>query len=123
MENRKPSTNANLATLSVGAEGRLVAETMLEAKSYAILDTIPHPVEEEYVGARYEYRPQADVNESAGPIGYRLLEKPEWLSIDETTGVISGTPPATGQFPVVLEAHDDAGETARQSYAVSVVSL
>jgi len=82
-----------------------------------------HPVEEEYVGARYEYRPRADFNESAGSIRYRLVQKPEWLSIDEMTGVISGTPPATGEFPVVLEAFDDVGETARQSYAVIVVGL
>lgn len=84
---------------------------------------ITQPVLEEYVGARYEYRAEAEFNESAGAISYRLIESPEWLQIEKSTGVISGTPPATGEYPVVVEAYDDAGETARQSYILSVVVL
>ena len=87
------------------------------------LTFMTQPVLEEYAGARYEYRAQADFNESAGPVHYRLVKSPKWLRIDEKTGVISGIPPAAGDFPVTVEALDTAGETARQSYTLHVVPL
>jgi len=87
------------------------------------LTFITQPVLEEYVGARYEYRAEADFNQSAVPIEYRLLRGPEWLTVDPKTGVISGVPAAVGDYAVEVEAFDSAGETARQSYTLHVVEL
>jgi hypothetical protein len=82
---------------------------------------LTQPPLEEYVGARYEYRPLADFNESAKPVSYRLIESPKWLNIDNA-GVISGVPSEAGEYPVVVEAYDSAGETARQSYSIHVIT-
>lgn len=86
------------------------------------LTFLTQPVLEEYVNARYEYRPLADFNESAKPVSYRLTEKPKWLSID-SKGVISGVPTEAGDYPVVIEAYDDAGEKAQQAFTVRVIPL
>lgn len=81
------------------------------------------PVFEEFVGAQYRYEAQADFNESGGPISYRLVRSPGWLRINENTGVITGVPDSAGDFQVVVEAFDAAGETARQEYTLHVVTL
>ena len=81
------------------------------------------PVLEEYAGAAYRYHARADFNDSLGPISYRLKESPEWLSIESSTGVVTGTSPSVGDFRVVIEAYDEAGENASQSYTLHVVAL
>jgi len=47
---------------------------------------------------------------------------PAGLSLDGTTGVISGTPTATGAVPVTVEVTDGYGATATASLAVIVVT-
>ncbi len=81
------------------------------------------PVLEEYAGAAYRYHARADFNDSLGPISYRLKESPEWLSIESSTGVVTGTPPSVGDFRVVIEAYDEAGEQISQPYTLHVVAL
>jgi hypothetical protein len=81
------------------------------------------PVLEEFVHAQYSYGAQADFNRSAGAVRYRLIEAPGWLKIEPDTGLVRGTPPAPGDFKVTVEAFDDAGETARQSYALHAISI
>lgn len=85
------------------------------------LTFVTQPVVEEFVSAQYRYEARADFNESCGSIHYRLLESPAWLSAQEDTGRIGGTPETPGEFPVVIEARDDAGETARQAYTLHVI--
>lgn len=86
------------------------------------LSFVSQPVLEEYIGARYEYRAHAEFNASLKPVRYKLLEAPDWLTIDADTGTISGTPPATGNFRVAVQACDDAGETAVQEYTLHVIN-
>ena len=82
---------------------------------------VTQPVVEEFVGTRYEYRARADFNTSRGKIRYRMVDSPNWLSVDAETGRIEGTAPAAGDVRVTVEAHDAAGETARQSYTLHLL--
>jgi hypothetical protein len=84
---------------------------------------LSQPVIEEFVTAQYSYQAHADFNESRKPIRYRLLAHPPWLSIDRDTGLICGTPETVGDVTVTVEAYDEAGETARQTYTLHVVPL
>jgi len=77
---------------------------------------VSQPVIEEFVHAQYLYQAQADFNASGGRVRYRLVEGPSWLKVDSETGLIRGTPPTVGDFPVAVEA----GETARQAYRLHV---
>ena len=84
---------------------------------------LTQPVIEEFVTAGYCYRARADFNQSGGKVRYRLLENPAWLDIEPETGLIKGAPNALGDFPITIEAYDDAGETARQTYTLHVVPV
>lgn len=84
---------------------------------------LSQPVIEEYVGLQYTYRAEADFNASCQPLHYRLVKGPKWMSVDRDTGMVSGTPDAAGDFNVVIEAADDAGEAAQQSYTLHVQAL
>jgi hypothetical protein len=84
---------------------------------------LSQPVIEEFVLAQYNYQAHADFNGSRKPARYRLLEHPNWLSINSETGLIRGTPELVGDFPVKVEAYDEAGETTRQTYTLHVVPL
>jgi hypothetical protein len=84
---------------------------------------LTQPLVEEFSGARYCYRARADFNASRAPVRYRLVDGPEWLTVDEEAGVVSGTPPAPGEHPVSLLAYDPAGETARQEWVLHVLPI
>lgn len=45
---------------------------------------------------------------------------PPTLAINPATGVVSGTPTASGNFNVIIEVTDDFGSTATQSYVLAV---
>ncbi len=87
------------------------------------LTFLSQPVIEEYVGTLYRYRAEADFHESAVPLRYRLIEAPDWLSIDADTGVVTGIPAKAGDYPVTIEAADGDKESARQSYTLHVQAL
>jgi len=95
----------------------------LKTDAWSLLITgltfVSQPVVEEFVHAQYSYTAQADFG--AGNARYRLVDGPPWLKIDRKSGLIRGTPPSTGDFPVVVEAHDDAGATVRQAYTLHVI--
>lgn len=84
------------------------------------LTFLTQPVVEEYAGAEYTYRAEADFNASAGPVHYRLTEAPDWLKVDAARGVVRGIPPSVGEYKVILEASDASGETARQTCTLHV---
>jgi hypothetical protein len=86
------------------------------------LTFLTSPSNEEYLGAQYTYRPHACFNASGAPVQYRLLQAPAWLSIsDPACGVLQGTPQTSGAYDVTLEAFDQAGQTARQSFTIHVL--
>ena len=78
------------------------------------------PVIEDFVGTRYVYRARADFNGSRDRVRYRLVEGPAWLTVGAESGVVEGEAPSAGEFPVTIEAFDEAGETARQSYTLQI---
>ncbi len=85
------------------------------------LTFLTQPVLEEFSGTQYTYRARADFNASGRKVRYRLVEAPRWLSVDPNTGVIRGTPPAEGKFAITVEAFDEAGESARQTFTLHVI--
>jgi hypothetical protein len=84
---------------------------------------VTQPVIEEFASARYRYQARADFNRSGEAVRYRLLEGPRWMRIDRDTGILSGTPDAAGDATVSIEAYDNAGETARQTFTLHVMTL
>jgi hypothetical protein len=90
----------------------------LEIKGFTFLT---QPVIEEVAGNEYTYRAKADFNGSGGKLSYRLVDAPRWLSVDPTTGLVRGTPVEPGDFRVIVEASDTAGETARQAYTLHIL--
>jgi hypothetical protein len=84
---------------------------------------LSQPVIEEFVTAQYTYQAHADFNDSRKPIRYRLIEHPAWLTINPESGLIRGVPDKVGDATVTVEAYDESGETARQSYTLHVVPL
>jgi hypothetical protein len=84
------------------------------------LSFLSQPVLQELKGAGYKYYAKADFNKSGLPIVYRLKEAPKWLQVKPQTGILSGIPTEKGNYKVVLEAYDTAGEKAEQSFVIEV---
>ncbi len=81
------------------------------------------PVVECYAGTEYLYRARADFNRDSAPVRFRIVDGPDWLSIDPATGALRGTPPGPGEAAVTIEAFDRDGEAARQSFRIRVIGL
>jgi hypothetical protein len=60
------------------------------------------------VGEAFSYQIQAYSNNSGGT-SYYATEVPEGLSLNETTGVISGTPSKAGTYQVIIYAGNENG--------------
>ncbi len=78
------------------------------------------PVYQALVGDMYVYHAAAVDYRRDNPIRYELREGPNWLSVDENTGVVSGTPSAEGRFEVVLAAITEDGTEVLQTYTLQV---
>ena len=75
------------------------------------------------VGGGLEYRLSFSADEARGRVHWRVVEGalPEGLSLDETTGEVSGRPgPVVEPRPVTIEARDEAGETDRHTVCFEV---
>ncbi|WP_246067347.1 cadherin-like beta sandwich domain-containing protein [Paenibacillus koleovorans] len=87
------------------------------------LSFLSQPNFEGYVDCLYIYKAFADFSQSLNKIKYRLVVAPEWLSINEDNGYISGVPPHVAQETVLVEAYDESGETAQQKYELFILPL
>ena len=57
------------------------------------------------------------------PALFRLaLGAPAWVTIDQNTGVISGTPPSTGDFTIKIERTNSLGDLVSQLFTISVLN-
>jgi subtilisin-like proprotein convertase family protein len=57
------------------------------------------------------------------PALFRLASgAPAWLGIDPITGVISGTPPSTGNFSIKIERTNSLGDLVSQTFSISVLN-
>jgi hypothetical protein len=57
---------------------------------------------------------------TVGTVTYTQTGKPSALSFNASTGVLSGTPTATGTFTIVVTAKDSTGRTATFTYTLSI---
>lgn len=57
-----------------------------------------------------------------GPFTYSLIAGPAWLSINPTTGVVTGTPPATGSYSYTVQVTDSAALSATATCSLTVTS-
>jgi ketosteroid isomerase-like protein len=70
-----------------------------------------------FVGQLYSY----DVNASGNPSPtYSLTASPQGMSINSTTGLISWTPAAVGNFAVTVKAANGISPDASQSFTINV---
>ena len=67
------------------------------------------------------YRYDADAVDIDGDtLTYTLLQGPNGAAINATTGLVTWTPSAAGQFGFVIRVNDGKGGTADQAYTVNV---
>ncbi|HTB51713.1 MAG TPA: putative Ig domain-containing protein, partial [Ferruginibacter sp.] len=59
----------------------------------------------EIIGSLFSYT----ITATNSPTSYNATGLPAWLTVNSTTGVISGTPSSTGVFDVVISATNSAG--------------
>lgn len=85
------------------------------------LSFLTQPPLQTYVGCLYEYAARADFNHNCSTVKYRVTQGPDWLQVDANTGRLHGTPRQAGEWPVVLEAFDNARETASQTFTLQVL--
>src|SRR5262249_39275964 len=77
------------------------------------------PVTEGYVGQLYSYQVSA-FDPQNEPYSYGFVG-PSWLSMDLNTGLIKGTPTATGVYSVTVQVVDDLNVLYQyQSYQIVV---
>jgi hypothetical protein len=80
------------------------------------------PVLQALVGEQYQYQVQAS-DADGDPLTYALTIAPPFLSINSSTGLITGTPVVSnvGQHTVIVDVNDGKGGHGTQSYTLSVV--
>jgi RHS repeat-associated protein len=78
------------------------------------------PVTTATVGQAYSYDVDATDPDSGDTLGYSLTIAPSGMSINPSSGLISWTPGAAGNFDVAVEVSDGKGRTARQPFRVTV---
>lgn len=54
------------------------------------------------------------------PYSWSLVTAPFWLEINSVTGVLSGTPPATGNYTVRVRVTDDVSRTDDEIYTLTI---
>ena len=69
------------------------------------------PVTSAVLGLSYSYDVSATGNPSPT---YSLAEAPAWLTINATTGIVSGSPDTMGEFDVIVEASNIAGSDTQE---------
>ncbi len=82
---------------------------------------LSQPVVEGYVDCLYEYRAFADFSPNVNRVKYKLIDAPDWLTIDEVSGWITGTASEELEVNVIVEAFDGYGEFARQEYTLFMI--
>lgn len=70
------------------------------------------------LGDTYVYNAHA-WHPGSNPINYNIVSGPSWLSINPTTGVVTGTPPSTGTYSLEISANNGS-ETVNQSFSFVV---
>ncbi|MEI6083193.1 MAG: PQQ-dependent sugar dehydrogenase [Verrucomicrobiota bacterium] len=112
-------TVTDTATISVSAAGattRTVSVTALDNNQLAPAIT-SLPVTTAVAGAAYSY----DVSATGNPAPtYSLSTFPSGMSINATTGLITWTPAATGNFSVTVQAANGVLPNSTQSFTLKV---
>jgi hypothetical protein len=66
------------------------------------------------------YTGSAAATGGAGSLGYTATGLPTWLTLNPTTGAVTGTPTAVGTFKFTVTAADSFGDSEPQSYTIVV---
>ena len=73
-----------------------------------------------FAGTQYSY----NVNASGNPAPtYSLTTKPNWMTINANTGVISWTPSSSGIYNVTVLAQNGVNPNASQSFSITVADI
>lgn len=86
------------------------------------LTFVTQPVIEEFARCEYRYAAHADFAAGETPVRYRLRSGPSWLSVNATTGEVTGRAGEIGDYAVEIEATAGPGETATQKWTLHVIS-
>ncbi len=111
------SGDYNVSVVAQNVDGTDTQNYVLTVGTIPLITSTP--ITNAIVGQAYTY----DVDATGSPVPtYTLTTAPAGMSINETTGVITWTPSATGDFDVVVAAVNVIGTDA-QTYTISVASV
>lgn len=80
------------------------------------------PVLEDYTNALYQYQAKADFHQDGGPLNYQLLNSPNWLTVDQTTGLVHGQAPDTiSTCEIILKATSQQGQCVTQAWQLNII--
>jgi hypothetical protein len=84
------------------------------------IETIPGGVPPAYCGI--PFLESLVAGNATGSVSWSVVAGalPPGLSLDPSTGEISGTPTAIGSFPIRIRVHDSAGPTAERDFVIEV---
>lgn len=71
-------------------------------------------------GQPYNYQVEVKDYDNDVPFAFTLPTAPDWLQIDATSGLISGTPPSAALVEVAVHVEDNRGKSAEQKFAITV---
>ncbi len=113
------------ATDSSGAANNFASQsfivTLSNVNDAPTLNTIP--TQNAVVGTLFNHATVGNDIDAGDTLTYSLSGNPVWLSIDSNTGVLSGTPDATGSSTVTVTVTDALGVFASQPFTLNATTV
>ena len=101
----------NVSNVSVACVNNNVAPTISGTPATTVI-----------VGNLYTFSPTA-TDSNGDTLAFSIANKPSWVNFDSTTGQLSGTPTATGDFSnIVISVSDGTATTSLPAFTITVTS-
>lgn len=117
-----PTTGTSGASISIKAQDQYAC-SKTQSYTVKVCPTLTFPASMPSPVILVPYSASAAASGGTAPYTYSLSSAPAWLSINASTGALSGTPTALGSYSWTVNAVDANGCTGSASYTASTISL